>query len=118
MGAIGPKNSLMITFDMSNFKNRLPHDMDFHIISSYQKFNIFRTIIDEGASTCVMSVSCWKGIGSLASIPLATILTVFDGHSHRLHGIVLDFPIYVGGKNINIEFEIFVASLNYELLLG
>jgi hypothetical protein len=26
--------------------------------------NICRTVIDEGASTCVMSVTCWKDIGS------------------------------------------------------
>ena len=37
IGAIDPKNSLMITFDMNNFKKRLPHHMAFHIKSSYRK---------------------------------------------------------------------------------
>ena len=41
IGDVDPKNSLMITFDMSNFKKRLPHHMDFHIISSFRKFTIF-----------------------------------------------------------------------------
>ena len=54
IGVVDPKNSLMITFDMSNFKKRLPHHMDFHIRSSYQKFNTFRTVVDEGASMCVI----------------------------------------------------------------
>ena len=37
IGDVDPKNSLMITFDMSNFKKRLPHHMAFHIKSSYRK---------------------------------------------------------------------------------
>ena len=98
LGAVDPKNSLMIMFDMTNFKKRLPHHMAFHIKSSYRKCNIFWTVVDEGASTCVMSLACWKGIGSPAVVPSATLLTVFDGHSHRPHGIVLTFPICVGGK--------------------
>ena len=32
---VDPNNIMMITFDMSNFKKRLPHTMDFHIRSSY-----------------------------------------------------------------------------------
>ena len=35
IGVVDPKNSLMITFDMSNFKKRLPHHMDFHIKSLF-----------------------------------------------------------------------------------
>ena len=118
IGAVDPKNSLVITFDMSNFKKRLPHHMAFHIKSSYRKCNIFRTVVDEGASTCVMSLTCWKGIGSPAVVPSATLLTVFDGHSHRLHAIVPALPICVGGKTVNIEVEIVDASLDYNLLLG
>ena len=118
IGAIDPKKSLMITFDMYNFKKRLPHHMAFHIKLSFRKFNIFRTIVDEGASTCVMSLACWKGIGSPVVVPSATLLTAFDGHSHRPHGIVPSFPIYVGGKTVNIEVEIVDASLDYNLLLG
>ena len=48
IGATNPKNSLLITFDMTNFKKRLPHHMAFHIKSSYRKCNIFRTVVDEG----------------------------------------------------------------------
>ena len=70
IGAVDPKNSLVITFDMYNFKKRLPHHMAFHIKSSFRKFNIFQTVVDEGASTCVMSLACWKGIGSPAAFHL------------------------------------------------
>ena len=118
LGAVNPKNSLMITFDMTNFKKRLPHHMDFHIKSSYQKCNIFRTVVDEGASTCVMSLTCWKTIGSPKAVPSTTLLTAYDGHSHRPHGIVPALPICVGGKTVNIEVEIVDTSLDYNLVLG
>ena len=118
IGAVDPKKSLVITFDVSNFKKILPHHMDFHIKSSFRKFNIFQTVVDEGASTCVMSLACWKGIGSPAVVPSTTLLTPFDDHSHRTHGIIPAFPICVGGKNINIEVEIVDASLDCNLLLG
>ncbi len=55
---IDPNNSLVLSFDMLNLKKRLPHHMAFQIKSTYRKNNIFRTVIDEGASMCVMSMSC------------------------------------------------------------
>jgi len=118
INVVDPKNSLVLTFDMLNVKKRHPHHMAFQIKSTYQKTNIFRTVIDEGASTCVMSMSCWKAIGSPLSIPSPTLLMTFDGHSHRLHGIILTFPICVGGKVVNIEVEIVDVNLDYNLLLG
>ena len=65
-----------------------------------------------------MSLACWKGIGSPAAVPSATLLTAFDGHSHGPHGIFPAFPIYVRGKTVNIEVDIVDASLDYNLLLG
>ena len=118
IGAVDSNNSLFLTFDMLNVKKRLPGHMAFRIKSTYQKINIFRTIIDEGASTCVMSMSCWKAIGSPSAVPSPTLLTAFDGHSHKPHGIILAFPICVAGKVVNIEVEVINANLDYNLLLG
>ena len=118
MGAVDPSNSLALSFDMSNVKKRLPHHMAFQIKSTYQKTNIFRTVVDEGASTCVMSMSCWKAIGSPSVVPSPTLLTTFDGHSHRPYRIIPAFPICVGGKVVNIEVEGIDANLDYNLLLG
>ena len=75
-------------------------------------------VVDEGASTCVLSISCWKSIRSPQAVPSPTLLTAFDGHSHRPHGIVMAFPIYVGGKVVNIEVEIVDSNLEYNLILG
>ncbi len=103
---------------MLNVKKRLPHHMAFQIKFTYRKTNIFWIVIDEGASTCVMSMSCWKAIGSPSTVPSPTFLTTFDGHSHRPHRIIPTFPICVGGKVVNIEVEIIDANLDYNLLLG
>jgi len=117
-GTLDPNNSLALTFDMHNVKKRLPRHMAFQIKSTYWKTNIFQTVIDEGASTCVMSMSCWKAIGSPLVVPSPTLLTAFDGNSHRPYGIIPAFPICVGGKVINIEVEVIDANLDYNLLLG
>jgi len=86
IGAIDPKNSLVLTFDMLNVKKRLPHHMAFQIKYRYQKTNIFQTVIDEGASTCVMSMSCWKANGSPSAVPSLTLLMTF------VLGCVIFFP--------------------------
>ena len=66
----------------------------------------------------VMSISCWKAIGSPSVVPSTTLLTTFDGHSHRPHGIFLAFPICVGGKFVNTEVKKVDENLDYNLLLG
>lgn len=92
--------------------------MAFQIKSTYLKTNIFRIVIDEGASTCLMSMSCWKAIGLPSAVPSPTLLTAFYGHSHRPHEIIPTFPICVGGKVVNIKVEIIDAKLDFNLLLG
>jgi hypothetical protein len=54
----------------------------FQIVMAYTTTkNIFRTVVDEGASTCVMSLACWKAIGQPVLSPSPTLLTAFDGCS-------------------------------------
>ena len=118
MGAVDPNNSLALTFDMHNVKKRLPHHMAFQIKFTYQKTNIFPMVINEGASTCFISISCWKAIGSSSVVPSPTLLTMFDGHSHRAYGIILTFPMCVWGEVVNIEVEVIDANVDYNLLLG
>jgi len=65
-----------------------------------------------------MFITCWKDIESPQVVPSPTLLTKFDGHSHRLHGIILAFRICVMGKVVNIKVEIVYANLDYNLLLG
>ena len=75
-------------------------------------------VVDEGASTCVMSLSCWKGLGSLEIVPSQSMLKAFNGHVFKPHGIVPSFPIMLGGKTMNVEVEVVDAPIDYNLLLG
>jgi hypothetical protein len=79
--------------------------------------NIFRTVVDEDASTCVVSLACWKAIGQPTLSPSPTLLTAFDGHSFRPHGIIPSFPVQLGGKIMCVQVEVVDAPLNYNLLL-
>jgi hypothetical protein len=75
----------MIILDMNDLKPHLLYHVAFQIVVSYtiKTFtrNIFRTVVDEGASTCVMPLSCWKDIDKHVLSPSPTLLTTFDGHS-------------------------------------
>ena len=65
LGAMDPENSNIITFKLDDFKMRLSHQLAFHIATKIARKTIHRTILDEGASISVMSISCWRAIGSL-----------------------------------------------------
>jgi hypothetical protein len=80
--------------------------------------NIFRTVVDEGASTCIILLACWKAIGQPTLSPSPTLLTSFDGNFFRPHGIVPCFPVQLGGKTVCVEVEVVDAPLDYNLLLG
>ena len=86
-----------IMLDTTNLKPCLPYHVEFQIVVAYpmKNFtqNIFRTVVDEGALTCIMSLACWKAIGQPVLSPSPTLLTVFDGCSFRPHGIVPSFPV-------------------------
>jgi hypothetical protein len=75
-------------------------------------------VVDEGTSTCVMSLACWKAIGQPELSPSPTLLTAFDGRSFLLHGIIPSFPVQLGGKIMCVEVEVVDAPIDYNLLLG
>ena len=79
---------------------------------------IHRTIIDEGAITSVISISCWKALGSPPITPSPTILTSFNGHSFSPYRIFTALPIALSGKTVAIEVEVIDHPLEYNLLLG
>ena len=79
---------------------------------------IKRTVIDEGTTASVMSLSCWKGLGSLELSKSATMLTTFDGKSFWMHIILPSLKVRLGGKTIAIVVEVVDVPLDYNLLLG
>jgi hypothetical protein len=75
-------------------------------------------VLDECAATCIMSYSCWQALSSPTLAASQTILKAFDGHLFTSNGILVAFPIEIGGKIVIVEVEVVNAPLDYNLLLG
>jgi hypothetical protein len=122
LGSTETCNPGTIMLDTTDLKTHLPYHVVFQIVVAHSTktftCNIFCTVVDEGASTCVMSLACWKAIGQLALSPSPTLLTAFDDRSFRPHGIVPSFPVQLRGKTVCVEVEVVDAPLDYNLLLG
>jgi hypothetical protein len=116
--AIDPKSSNNITFNLDNFKSRLSHQLAFQIDVIVHNQHIHHTILDEGASTCVMSLACWKGLKSPGLNQSPTMLREFDGRGFRPHGLLQSLVVQLGGKIVFVDVEVVDAPLDYNLLLG
>ena len=46
------------------------------------------------------------------------VLKALDGHLFTHHGILIAFPIELGGKTVTVEVEVVNAPLDYNLLVG
>ena len=64
IGAVDVQDPNLIIFDLENSTLRFPHQMDFQIPVIVKNRPIHWTVIDEGASTCIMSIQCWRSLGS------------------------------------------------------
>ena len=111
-------SSLMEKFNFLDVKIRLPYHVDLSIDVVHGGKTIRNTVVDEGASMCVMPISFWKTLGSLELVLSNTLITAFEGRSFRLHGILPNFEIKLVGKEVVFEVEVIDAPLDYNLLLG
>ena len=75
-------------------------------------------MIDECTVVSVMSLSCWKGLGSPKLSQSANMLTAFDGRSFRPHGILPSLKVHLGGKIIATKVKVVDAPLDYNISLG
>ena len=71
--------STTIKFKTHGFQPRLPYYVSLLVHVECMNNTIKRTVIDEGAATFVMSLACWKGLGSPTLSKYGTMLTVFGG---------------------------------------
>jgi hypothetical protein len=118
IGGIDPMDTNLIIFDLEDHIPRLPPQLAFQIQVIVSKKNICRIVIDEGASTCVMSIACWKAIDSLPLTESHNTLKAFNGSGFKPYGVLPSLPIMLEGKMVNGEVEVFDAPLDYNLLLG
>jgi hypothetical protein len=118
IGAFDPESSNYLTFNLDDHQPRLSHHLAFQIDVVFHNQQIHWTILDEGASTCVMSLACWKGLKSPALNKSATMLRAFDGRGFHPHGLLQSLAVQLGGKTVTVDVEVVNAPLDYNLLLG
>jgi hypothetical protein len=118
IGGIDPMDTNLIIFDLEDHIPRLPPQLAFQIQVVVSHKNICRTVIDEGASTCVMSLACWKDIVSPSLNESQNTLKAFNGSSFNPYSALPLFPITLEGKTVQVKVEVFDAPLDYNLLLG
>jgi hypothetical protein len=99
-------------------KPHLPYHVAFQIHVEYSKYTIKCVVVDEVTATCVMSLIFWKALSSPTLSNSSNMLTTFDGHSFRPHGIIPAFLVQLGGNMAEVEVEVVDAPLDYNLLLG
>jgi hypothetical protein len=87
LGAVYPADTRLITFDLDSSKPHLPALVAIQIPVKIRNITIHRCIIDEGASTCIMSKIVWQKIGSLELIPLAITLRAYVGRPSSPEGL-------------------------------
>jgi hypothetical protein len=118
IGGIDPTDSNLIVFNLDDHIPRLPPQLAFQIQVMVADKSICRTVVDEGASTCIMSFSCWKAIGSPPLTESQNTLRAFNGSGFKPYSVLPSLPVTLEGKTVQIEVEVFDTPLDYNLLLG
>lgn len=88
---------------MKHFKLRISHQLAFQIHVMVHGKNINHIVIYEGESTCFMSTSYWRAIGSPDLNQSPTTLKAFDGHGFKPYRILHSLAMELGGKTISID---------------
>ena len=117
LGAADPFDSKLITFDTKNGQPQIPSTISFQIPVSIWNLVVHRCIVDEGASTCVMSTLVWQKLRSPILQSSSTTLRAYDDHPTKAQGILPHVPITLAEKTVLIDIEVFNAQLDYNLLL-
>lgn len=107
-----------MSFNHKGYDPQLPAKLDFLIQVKALNKIVHRTIIDEGASTCIMSMSCWKNLGSPPLSRSSMTLKPFNGRTYTPYGILSNLQVELGGKTVEIDVEVIDGNLNYNILLG
>ena len=58
IGAVNSVDASLLYFDPENSESHLPHTIVLQISIGCLGKNVHRTVLDEGAATCIMSYSC------------------------------------------------------------
>jgi len=92
--------------------------MPFQVTVQVYNIDVPSTIIDEGAYISLLSSTTWKYLGSLQLVPITQSLLDFNKGTSQPLGILMKFPITLGGKIVYLSVLVFQGPLDFNLLLG
>jgi hypothetical protein len=84
-----PPSPRMVSFDWNDLvEPRLPSATPFQIRVEVNSTNIYRCIVDEGASASILSSSVWKVLGSPKLVSTSHELLAFDRYPSEYLGVL------------------------------
>jgi hypothetical protein len=114
-----PPSPRMVSFDWNDLVEPcLPSSTPFQIRVEVNSNKIYGCIVDEGASTSILSSSSWKDLGSLELVSASHDLLASDRHPSEYLGVLPQFLISLGGKTILVNVIVVQGPLDFNMLLG
>jgi hypothetical protein len=114
-----PPSNEAIPFDWGALTGpRLPSHIPFNIIVQVCGRDIPQTLIDEGSFVSILSSIARKDLGYPQLVLITQNLLDFNKRTSQPLGILPQFPITLGGKNIIIDVMVVQDPLDFDLLLG
>jgi hypothetical protein len=114
-----PPSTEAILFDWGALTEpRLPSHIPFHITVQVRGPDVPQTLIDEGASISILSSVAWYALGYLQLALVTQNMLAFNRRNSQPLGILPQFPVTLGGKNVFIDVMVVLDPLDFSLLLG
>ena len=93
LGAIDLADTRLMDFDLDKATPQLPSMVAFQIPDLVQNITIRRCVINEGASTCIMSKNVWQKLGYPELKPLVITLRAYNGRPSTPIGLYQNIPV-------------------------
>jgi hypothetical protein len=109
----------MVSFDWNDLvEPHLPSSTPFQIRVEFNSTKNYRCIVDEGASTSILSSLVWKVLGSSELVSALHELLDFERHPSKYLGVLPQFPILSGGKTVLVDVIVVEGPLDFNMPLG
>jgi hypothetical protein len=114
-----PPSTEAILFDWGVITGpHLPSHIPFQITVQVHGWDVPQTLIDEGASVSILSSVTWYTLGCLQLASVTQNLLAFNRRTSQPLGILPQFLVTLGRKNIFIDVMVVRDPLDFSLLLG
>jgi hypothetical protein len=114
-----PPSPKMVSFDWNDLVEPcLPSSATFQIRVEVNSTNIYHCIVDEGASSSILSSSVWKVLGSPKLVSALHEMLDFDRRPSEYLEVLSQFPISLGGNIVHVDVIVVQGTLDFNMLLG